>query len=216
MTAPLSVVPIPGSRWQTIWLENTELESVDRPEWAESSSHESGKLALVWIGRISRQKDFAMFLDLAIWLDSRQRLASARVYGTVDSDCSQLLDHAAVQQGRVEIFGFRRISEESFTENSVLCLFSHFEGRPLVLDDAIACHLPVVASDLPGISMAIGNGFFLVNKLDEAGAACLKLSSRSARADVRSAQRRAYVQARGRFENSHSALERIYERIGAR
>ncbi|MBY6678743.1 glycosyltransferase [Rhodococcus sp. BP-332] len=174
------------------------------------SADAEGLVSLVWIGRISSQKNFKMFLELVSVLREQGALDRACVFGAVDEDMQSLITDPAFSKSVVEFYGFTRDYADLVPRNSVFCLFSHFEGRPLAIGDALALGLPVLASRLPGVAMSVGDGYHLVSDVAEAASACSRLKHVDERARMVVQQKAFYESARASSEPASSAQLRVY------
>lgn len=68
---------------------------------------------------------------------------------------------------RIVMLGFRKDVPNVLKACDLMLIPSKWEGFGLVAVEAMACGLPVIASDVPGLSEVVGNGGFLCNKADE-------------------------------------------------
>lgn len=119
------------------------------------------------------------------WASARENLpdgSTLMLAGPVDGFYRELnpefehkLRRAADEAGSVCFLGKVAESEMEtvYRAASIFCLLSDAEGMPNSLLEALACGLPVVATDIPGVREVIGNESFarLVNRRDSAVAA---------------------------------------------
>lgn len=113
------------------------------------------------IGRLEPEKGFDVLVDAARLLERRVPGAEVVVAGT-GSRRAQLDAVVAASGAPVRFVGAVRPGEgvAAFLRGlDVLVLPSLFrEGRPNVLLEALACGVPVVATDIPGVAETIGTG----------------------------------------------------------
>lgn len=109
---------------------------------------EKGVEELVEAGKILRQRGVAFRLALAGDVDAGNPLSLARE--TVQ---------AWAEAGLAEWWGFQPRMEEVYAQADVFVFPSYYgEGMPAALMEAVACGLPVVATDLPGCRVAVEDG----------------------------------------------------------
>lgn len=112
---------------------------------------------VVTAGRLVEQKNHRLFLEAAAAL--RAEIPSARfaiagegpLRPELEAYCERLQLQSAVQ-----FLGERSDIEEVFRAASLFWLTSSWEGMPNVLLEAMACGLPVVASEVSGVRMILG------------------------------------------------------------
>lgn len=112
---------------------------------------------VVTAGRLVEQKNHRLFLEAAAALRLQLPSACFAIVGDgplrreLETYCQRLQLQSAVQ-----FLGERPDVEEVFREASLFWLTSSWEGMPNVLLEAMACGLPVVASDVSGVRMILG------------------------------------------------------------
>jgi glycosyltransferase involved in cell wall biosynthesis len=109
---------------------------------------------LIFVGRLSPQKNVAALLDAIQPLDVRINLVG-------DGELRHALqDRFAVLDDRVRWLGNVPNAELPVYLNRgrVFVLPSHYEGHPKTLIEAMACGLPVIGADSPGIRELIHHG----------------------------------------------------------
>jgi glycosyltransferase involved in cell wall biosynthesis len=139
----------------------------------------AGKPKLLWFGRVSAQKKFGDFLELVRLATNSGVIESASVAGDFDPDSFGLKNEAKLMG--INLLGHVGDVSELLRDDWVVCLFSHFEGRPFSLEEAMEAGLPVIASDLPGNAMMIYDKRVLVNSPSEAAVLLVDLQLPAAR-----------------------------------
>jgi glycosyltransferase involved in cell wall biosynthesis len=118
-----------------------------------------GEIRLVSVGRIDPEKNPLLMLDVVERLDRRWRLAvvgSGPLLGE--------MQRAVVERdlaGRVELLGYVPNGEELWRVYASSHAFLHVsltEGHPMVFFEAESAGLPIVATDVGGVSAALGAG----------------------------------------------------------
>ncbi len=111
------------------------------------------------VGRLVPQKNFNLFLEVAARLLSRHPSAFFVIAGTGPQE--EELKAKAVALGiddRVHFLGHVADRLSLYHAFDALLMTSDFEGTPMVLLEAMACGLPVVASAVDGIAEVCTNG----------------------------------------------------------
>ncbi len=114
----------------------------------------SGPMRMLFVGRVVRQKGLSYLLD-ALTIMKERGVTDWRLRIVGDGLMRPRLEAQAAQSGiaeRVEFTGwlpFEQIPEEMRAAD-LFVLPSIVEGMPLVLLQAMACGLPVVATEAPG------------------------------------------------------------------
>jgi len=150
-----SVLPDTPGRWDLAWYPRAELASRAR-QYRELPR-------LLWLGRVSSQKRFDLFVDLAEAAISQGIVAGAAVAGSFDPECSGLEERATLLG--IELLGVVDDVGGLLSDDWVVCLFSHYEGRPFSVEEAILAELPVIVSDLPGNRLMVGDSKFFADDL---------------------------------------------------
>jgi len=127
---------------------------------------------IVNIGRLVEQKNHRLFLEAAALL-TREGV-SARFVIVGDGPLKTALQEEAHALGigdRVAFAGERRDVESILRTASLLWLTSRWEGLPNVVLEAMACGVPVIATDVGGTRELIRSGVdgFVVPSLEAAG-----------------------------------------------
>lgn len=98
----------------------------------------------------------------------REGAASERLRAQID---------AAGLDGAVELLGFREDVADLLAAADVFVLPSRREGFPGVVVEAMALEVPIVATDLPGVREALGEGSGTLVPVDDAGALARAVSA---------------------------------------
>ncbi len=118
-----------------------------------------GEIRLVSVGRIDPEKNPLLMLDVVEGLDARWRLAVVGSGPLLDE-----MERAVSERGlgdRVELLGYVQNGEPLWTVYRSSNAFLHVsltEGHPMVFFEAESVGLPIVATDVGGVSAALGAG----------------------------------------------------------
>ena len=113
---------------------------------------------VVGAGRLVRQKNYPLFLKAAAAL--ADRLPSLRFAIAGEGPLGGELENMAARlglQGRLEFLGLREDLAQVLRSASLFWLTSQWEGMPNVVLEALATGVPVVATDVGGVSEVIGD-----------------------------------------------------------
>ncbi|WP_390178840.1 glycosyltransferase [Microbacterium sp. MTN4-26] len=176
----------------------------------DSRNYRDG-LRLIWISRISPQKRFDLFLRVLRKLHSEGVLDSATAVGPIEPSLESEVNRMA-EGLPLDILGERSDVSQFLAEDSVFCLFSHFEGRPFALEEAVASGLPVIASDLPGNRMIVGSEW-LADDVDGAVELARRLQTPRTRGLVGRELKDRYERRRRDHEHDERAISDLYSRI---
>ncbi len=173
---------------------------------------------IVMIGRFSPQKDQAGLLRVLAGIsDIDWRLSL--IGGGPDQAAAVALAHDLMLADRVEFLGERDDARAFLAHADVYALVSNWEGLPRSILEAMSAGLPVVASDVGGVSEAVRDGVngFLVPREDlQALAGCLGRLLRDPilRGVMGRASRQSY-EAEFRFELMFERTVALYQRMCA-
>lgn len=110
------------------------------------------------VGRLVRQKNFSRFLDVAAGVLSLHSSAFFVIAGTGPQEEELKAKAEALGiAGRVRFLGHVTDRLSLYHAFDTLLMTSDFEGTPMVLLEAMACGLPVVASSVDGIAEVCTN-----------------------------------------------------------
>jgi glycosyltransferase involved in cell wall biosynthesis len=118
-----------------------------------------GSQVLLTIGRLDRQKDLPTLLEAAALVVPKHRHAHFLLVGE-GPERPQIEDTIRDRElgGRVHLAGWRADIPEILAAGCALVLSSRWEGMPNVVLEAMAAGLPVVATQVEGISELVING----------------------------------------------------------
>jgi glycosyltransferase involved in cell wall biosynthesis len=117
----------------------------------------SGYFVIGYIGQLIPRKGLDVLLRALAKVESKKwRLA---ILGDGDSryELSQLARESGIED-KVRFFGFRSDRLSFLKGFDTFALPSRLEGVPRCLMEAMACHIPVVASDIPGCRDLVRHG----------------------------------------------------------
>jgi len=112
------------------------------------------------VARLAPQKGVRFFLDAAVQV-LRQRPQAVFVLvggGPLEHETRARAAAAGLDPERMRILGHREDAERLYPAFDVLVLSSLYEGLPYVLLEAMACGVPVVATDVPGSHDVLAHG----------------------------------------------------------
>ncbi len=125
---------------------------------------------LLCVGRLEVQKNYPLMLHaLALALQQQTNL---HLYiageGSLHASLHQLCQSLHIEE-HVTFLGFRQDIEALMCAADLFCLSSDFEGFGLVVAEAMACGLMVVATDCGGVKEVLGGNGFLTTVGDSGG-----------------------------------------------
>jgi len=136
--------------------------------------------------------------------------------GPLESEVRGYIEARALA-GKVHLLGFREDAENVYPALDVHVLLSRQEGFGIATAEAMACNVPVLATDVPGTRDVVqGSGAgTLVPYEDEKmiGAALCRLRRNVAERDAASRAARPWVTARFSKERWQATLEGFYQQI---
>jgi glycosyltransferase involved in cell wall biosynthesis len=171
-----------------------------------------GPLRLLFVGRLSPQKNVPRLLEALSHVHSDVELAIVGS-GPEEADIAD----------RVRIMGLHNVRmvgaqqgdalREWYGWADALVLTSEQEGMPLVLLEAMAAGLPVVATDVPGVRGTVGDAALVVAPTAKAVAAGIdRMASEPALREDLSAKGRERADAYG-WDRVICAIEDLYEAV---
>jgi glycosyltransferase involved in cell wall biosynthesis len=177
-----------------------------------------GPVRIAMLGRFVAQKDHASLLKALATLRPEEWLLDLAGDGPGQAGIEALAAELGVAH-RVRFLGHSDDIAGLLRRSDVLALISHWEGLPYSILEAMSLGLPVIASDVGGVSEAVvdGESGRLVPRGDVAGlqAALAELISHpELRRRLGTAGRRRY-EAAFRFERMFSDTLALYERVAA-
>jgi glycosyltransferase involved in cell wall biosynthesis len=134
---------------------------VDTAQFLPTERRAGRPVRLTAVGRLSEEKQFDRFLSvLARLRDGCQVPFSAAIVG--DGPERQRLEQQAVDlrlgPSILQFRGAVRAMVATYHESDVLVLTSRSEGTPNVILEAMACGLPVVATNVGGVAEVVEDG----------------------------------------------------------
>jgi glycosyltransferase involved in cell wall biosynthesis len=119
-------------------------------------------VVVILVARLLREKGIEEFVEAARWLRGEGAAARFIVVGPEDPAQPSAIDSGTLARwkgaGDVEFLGHRDDVLELLRSAHIACLPSWREGTPRSLVEAMACGLPVVATDVPGCREVTRNG----------------------------------------------------------
>lgn len=108
------------------------------------------------VGRLAEEKGFHLLLDaFARLIDEGHKVTLAIAgEGTARPDLERQRESLGLRD-HVRFLGFQEDTSSLFHAMDIFCLSSLREGLPNVLLEALACEVPSVATDLPGVRQVI-------------------------------------------------------------
>ncbi|MBW3543438.1 MAG: glycosyltransferase [Planctomycetes bacterium] len=201
-----------------------DVEEIDRLASETGPRLEAGRFHIVSVGRLHMQKGHDVLLEALADLVHRRGRGSMHLHllgtGPLEDELRRRVQ-ALDLSGHVTFAGFVENPFSYIKACDLFCLPSRFEGLPLALLEAMACSVPVVATDCPSGPREVldhGRCGRLVSVED---APRLADAIERVIADVAAARETARA-ARGRVESEYSAaagipkLESLLERVGRR
>ncbi|MDR6803568.1 glycosyltransferase involved in cell wall biosynthesis [Dyadobacter sp. BE34] len=135
---------------QGAWYRRAQLVHIPNPMFLEEQKvNDSPSKTVISVGRITYQKGFDLLVDA--WGELPTELRNEwKLLIIGDGEDKPLLEKNITELGigsSVELVGATKAVFAYFETASIYCLSSRFEGLPMVLLEALAFHLPIVAFD---------------------------------------------------------------------
>ncbi len=133
--------------------------SVDGGQRPADLGVQSQRRLITFVGRLDRQKNLSWLLDLMPAVFEAQREHDLLLVGSGPQRAA--LEQRAARLGiapRVVFAGYRADVPQILAASDVLVLPSQWEGMPNVVLEAMAAARPIVATDVEGVSEALGPG----------------------------------------------------------
>lgn len=150
---PARVAVIPNG----IELERYEPDGQRRGEWRRRLGVPEGAVLVGGVGRLTWQKGFPDLVKAVAALDDPDIWLVLAGDGPDWGDLRALAGGLNIAQ-RVVFAGFVEDVPGLLADLDLFVLSSHREGHPMVLLEAMAMGLPVVATDIPGVGDTITEG----------------------------------------------------------
>ncbi len=129
----------------------------ERPADLRSFGISAGRRVVTCVGRLERQKGVAWLIDSAgVWLG---RLPDCDLLLVGEGPQRGLVERMCRRRGlseRIHFAGWRADVPEILAASDLLVLPSAWEGMPNAVLEAMASHLPVVATDVEGVRELLG------------------------------------------------------------
>jgi glycosyltransferase involved in cell wall biosynthesis len=111
------------------------------------------------VGRLSYQKNFALFLETAAKVLEKHPSARFVIAGTGEDDAALRAQAAHLGlEGRLQFLGFVGDMTALYPALDLLLLTSRYEGLPITILEAMAVGIPIVASRLDGMLEILRDG----------------------------------------------------------
>lgn len=111
------------------------------------------------VGRLTHQKNFPLFLDVAAEVAKAHPQAVFAIVGTGEDEATL---RAQAERpgiaGRVKFLGFVGDMPALWPALDCLLLTSRYEGLPITILEAMACGVPIIASNLDGMREILRDG----------------------------------------------------------
>ena len=138
-----------------IFQPRPELRAEARRKWALPED----AYVVGGIGRLTYQKNFALFLEVAVGVAKRHPGACFVIAGTGEEDAALQAQAAALGLGgRVRFLGYVGEMTALYPALDMLLLTSRYEGLPITILEAMAVGIPIVASRLDGVQEVLADG----------------------------------------------------------
>ena len=131
-------------------------------------SREGHSRMILTIGRLSKQKNQAMLIDA--FSKVREEVSDVELYILGDGELRQDLERQVSLLGleaSVHFPGYVSNVEEYLKKADIFALSSDYEGLPLVILEAMAASLPIIATDVGGVKDLLGENGILLEKGDK-------------------------------------------------
>ncbi len=142
---------------------------VDLAEFSPSNRTADPRLKIGYVGRMSDEKNPLGFIGLAEGLGRKNATLNFEMFGA-GGDAAMVKARAAKSDiaERLTFHGFVAHSRDALRQLDVLILPSKFDGRPVILMEANACGVPVIAAPVGGIPEQVQDGIssFLIPPTD--------------------------------------------------
>jgi glycosyltransferase involved in cell wall biosynthesis len=188
------------------------------PRRVSAETFDDGRLHLLFVARLVAQKDPLLMVEVARELKERGLSFCIHVIGggDLEPDVRSLVERYGLSEEVV----FEAATHELrawYAGTDALLMTSVFEGVPVIVYEALAMELPIVAPALPGIlELMRGGGGVVVDQRDRPGAYADALEpllrSRELRGKI-GAEGRAIVSERFSVQEMGAKHGRLYERL---
>ena len=175
---------------------------------------ESGPLRLLYVGRFGAQKNVARLID-AMAMVTEQVTLKLVGDGELRRELEEQVERAGLAR-RVEFAGRRQGPDlvKAYADAQVFVLPSDREGMPLVVMEAMAAGLPVLATAVPGNIETVGGVGVLAEPTPRALAAAIDALARDRGTHAVLAAAGAAAVAASGWDVVLHTVDDIYERVG--
>lgn len=132
-----------------------ELRAAARERWKIPAD----AFVVAGIGRLTYQKNFALFLDVAAAIAREHPRAVFALVGTGEDEPALRAQVKGLGlEDRVKFLGYVADMPALWPALDCLLLTSRYEGLPITILEAMACRVPIVASNLDGMREILRDG----------------------------------------------------------
>lgn len=132
---------------------------VDLDEFSPAATQSGPDLKVGYVGRMSNEKNPVGFIELARRLAALNPALDFEMFGT-GPDAAMVKERVAASgiADRLRYHGFVEHARDALHQLDVLVLPSKFDGRPVLVMEANACGVPVIAAPVGGIPELVTDG----------------------------------------------------------
>ncbi len=133
--------------------------AVDREEWRRREGIDRDAFVFVNVGRLCKQKNQQLLIQA--FAENVNKDINAILLIAGDGGCLSRLKKTAQDlsvSGKIRFLGVRTDMHTLLSASDAFVLSSEFEGNPLCVMEAMAAGLPVVGTDVGGVSQLIEDG----------------------------------------------------------
>lgn len=132
---------------------------VDLEDFSPANRRVGARLKVGYVGRMADEKNPLGFVDLAERLGRLNPLLDFEMFGS-GPDAALIEERIARSDmaSRLRYHGFIKHSRDALRQLDVLILPSKFDGRPVMVMEANACGIPVIAAAVGGIPELVSEG----------------------------------------------------------
>jgi glycosyltransferase involved in cell wall biosynthesis len=132
---------------------------MNREEWRRREGVKDDAFVFVNVGRLCKQKNQQLLIRAFSETVNKGKNAVLLIAG--DGNCLERLKKTAKDYNvseKIHFLGVRTDVQELLGASDVFVLSSEFEGNPLCVMEAMASGLPVISTDVGGVSELMDNG----------------------------------------------------------